>query len=148
MPNCPSFLPAASIWRGTWRSGSPHAGSYAYAISNHAYGYLLSDDVAVQPNATYHLSVWLRGELDAEDGTGDWLLRAYYYDANHTELSYSDADRSDVIPVSWTERGGDFTTPANAAYIKIMLFSFMNSGWVAFDDVGLTGPDVTIRQYY
>ncbi len=51
-------------------------------ISNHAYGYLNSPELAVQPSTTYHVNVWLRGEIDSEESAGKWKLRAYYYPAS------------------------------------------------------------------
>src|SRR5690606_35094760 len=51
----PDF-PATSIWRGTWGTAAPRSGSYAYVISNQAYGYLYTDPIDnVQPNTDYSL---------------------------------------------------------------------------------------------
>jgi len=40
----------------------PHC---AYAVSNHAYGIVESDSLAVQPKPSYDLRAWLRGEIDS-----------------------------------------------------------------------------------
>jgi len=118
------------------------------AISNHVYGYLNSPELAVQPSTTYHVSAWMRGEIDTEESAANWLLRVYYYDASHAALSYVNVAVGSTAPSSWTEQGGDFTTPSNAAYVRIQLYNYMNSGWVAWDDVRLTGPAVTTQYYY
>jgi RHS repeat-associated protein len=79
------------------------------------------------------------------------ILRIYcscYYDANKNALSYTDVDSASSAPAGWTEQSGDFTTPSNAAYMRVQLLNYMNSGWVAWDDLQLTGPQVTISYYY
>ena len=118
------------------------------SLSNHAYGILESDQLAVQPSESYDLRAWLRGEIDVEDSIGRWILRAQFYDANHSYLSYTNVDLGDTVPSSWTEKGGAFTTPANAAYVEVQVHYYMNTGWLAMDDVSLTGPEVTTRKYF
>ncbi len=53
-----------------------------------------------------------------------------------------------TVSASWTEQGGSFTTPANAAFVRLQLYHYQNSGWIAWDDVSLTGPAVTTQYYY
>lgn len=117
-------FPATSIWNGNWGTGAPRSGSRSVVVSNHAYSVIQTDYLAVQPNSTYHLSAWLRGEIDAEESAGNWILRVYYYDANKSALSYTNVDQSSSAPPSfvklsaraqaegsgqgWTEPGGDF----------------------------------------
>jgi hypothetical protein len=40
-----SLFPGASLYRSTTGTAAPHGGSYAYAISNHAHGYLQSNEI-------------------------------------------------------------------------------------------------------
>ena len=77
-----SRFPGTSFLRSTWGTASPHEGSYGYAVSNQAYGYLDSGLITIQPNTQYDLSAWVRGELDGEDSAGQWLIKAYYYDGS------------------------------------------------------------------
>ncbi len=102
----------------------------------------------MQPSTSYHVSAWMRGEIDTEESAANWLLRVYYYDASHTALSYVNVAVGSTAPANWTEQGGDFTTPSNAAFVRIQLYNYQNSGWIAWDDVRLTGAGVVTRQYY
>ena len=69
-----SQYPGTSFYRSTWGTAAPHSGSYAYVISNHVYGSLNSDLINVSPNTTYDAYAWVRGEIDAEDSAGNWIL--------------------------------------------------------------------------
>jgi len=130
-------------------------------------GYLNSPELAAQPGTIYHVSAWVRGEIDAKEIAGKWKLRAYYYDANHTALSYTDPDEGSTISASWSEEGGDFTTPANAAYpstaltsprkrsdaggagVRLQLYHYLNSGRVAWEpalSVRLSGLRVSLSR--
>jgi YD repeat-containing protein len=131
-------FPATSIWRSTWGSGGPRTGSFGYAISNHAYGYLQSNPIAVQPNTQYDLYAWVRGEIDLDDSASRWYIRLNFYNSSGGSLGYTDAASSNASNLTWQYRGGRVTTPANAATVQVALINHLNSGWVAFDDVMLT----------
>jgi hypothetical protein len=73
--NPSSAYPATSFYHSTWGTAAPHSGSYAYVISNHVYGSLNSDLINVSPNSTYDAYACVRGEIDAEDSSGLWLVR-------------------------------------------------------------------------
>ncbi len=45
------------------------------------------------------------------------------------------------------QRSGTVTLPGNATTVRVELFDYMTDGWVALDDVSLTGPTVT-KYYY
>ena len=47
---------------------------------------------------------------------------------------------------NWPQLGGSFTTPSNAAYVKVELRTQMTSGWLTFDDITLQGG--AERVYY
>ncbi|MCP4424035.1 MAG: hypothetical protein GY803_06060, partial [Chloroflexi bacterium] len=143
-----SNWPGTSYSRGTWGTAAPHSGSRAYVISNHAYGILQSDLIPVIPETEYNLSAWVRGKIDPDDSDKYWLIRANFYDVNGVYLSYQDVEYGDGLTIdeTWRHKGGDFTTPANAAQIRIRLFNYMNTGWVAYDDVLLTGGNETVTQ--
>jgi hypothetical protein len=60
--------PGTAFFRNNWGTASPHGGSYAYVINNHAYGYINSSLMpSILPNQQYEVRAWLRGELDTED---------------------------------------------------------------------------------
>jgi hypothetical protein len=42
-----------------------------------------------------------------------------------------------ALTTTWQYSGGRFTTPAGTAKVRINLYSYMTSGWVAFDDLSL-----------
>ena len=99
----------------------------------------ISGLITIQPNTQYDLYAYVRGEIDAEDSAGQWLIRAYYCDSNNNYLSYQDAagGGAGTLTTTWQYQGGRVTTPANAAKLRIQLYNYMNSGWVAYDDVEL-----------
>jgi RHS repeat-associated protein len=135
------YFPGSSLYRSTWGSAAPApgSGSYAYALSNHAYGVLQSDPIAVSANTQYDLYAWVRGELDPDDSTGQWIVRAHFYNSSGTLLSSQDpaAGSPGTLTPTWQQQGGRITTPANTATLRISLYNYMNSGWVAYDDVSL-----------
>ncbi len=101
--------------------------------------------IAVSPSASYDLRAYVRGELDAEDSgpsgaSGNWEIRAYFYDNNGTYISYDTADSGGggSLSTTWQQEGGPVTAPANAATMRIQLHSEMGNGWVAFDDVSVS----------
>jgi hypothetical protein len=131
--------PGTSIWRGTWGTANPHSGSRAEVISNHAYGYLQSDEIAVSANTQYDLYAYVRGELDPEDSGGQWTIRAYFYNSSGGQISYTDAAKgvAGTLNTTWQSKGGRITTPAGTVKLRIRLYNYSNSGWVAYDDVSL-----------
>ncbi len=128
-----------------------HSGSYGYAISNLAYGYLESGNITIRPNHEYDLYAYLRGELDPEDSHGGgWIIRAYYYDSSGTYISYQNAASGGAgsLNTTWRKEGGTVTAPANAASARIRLYNYYNSGWVAWDDVRLLDVTEAETKYY
>jgi hypothetical protein len=137
-----STYPATSYHRSTGYTSSPNSGTYAYALSNHAFGYLQSDFIPVSQTVEYDLYVWMRGEIDPEDSYGRWRVRAYFYDANNNLISgqnYAEVANGGEgsINLTWQLKGGRFTTPVSTAKVRIRLENGRNSGWIAFDDVVL-----------
>ncbi len=134
--NCPG----TSFYRSTWGTAAPKSGAYAYAISNHVSGELRSDPLPVAGGAEYDLYAFVRGEHDPHDSHGGWRLRVNYYDAGGTYISYQDAfiGTVDALTTIWGYKGGRISTPANAASLRIRLYTYQNSGWIAFDDISLT----------
>jgi RHS repeat-associated protein len=82
----------------------------------------------------------VRGKIDPDDSWGYWILRAAFYDASGTYLGYQDAEMGNGSSISetWQKKGGNVTVPANATQMRLQLYNYMNTGWVAFDDVALT----------
>ena len=134
-----SAFPGTSFFRNNWGTATPRNGDYAYAISNHAYGYLQSPLINVGANKQYSLYTFMRGELDPDDSNGNVYVRVWFYNSSGGTISSIDVDSASPgsLTTSWVQKGGPFTTPAGTAKIRILLFSYMNSGWVAFDDVSL-----------
>ena len=64
-------------------------------------------------------------------------MRVIFFDSNNNVISTLDVATCETQFGSWQQYGGRFTTPANTANMKIDLYSYMTSGWVAFDDVSL-----------
>ena len=135
-----SIWPGTSIWRGSLGTSEPSAGSYAFSISNHAYGNVESDPVSVQPNTTYDLSTWARGELDTDDGFAGVEMRVGFYDDGDVLIQglavYTD-DQGTALTESWAQITGRFVTPPNCASVRVQLRSVQSSGWIAYDDVEL-----------
>jgi RHS repeat-associated protein len=150
-------FPGTSFYRGSWAIAAPRSGSYAYAISNLAYG-RVEQSIAVAANTLYDLSAWVRGELDPEGSDQRWLAQVEYYNSSGQLISSQDVlfDYQGSLNTTWQFHAGRFTTPANTATVKLRLHNILNSGWVAFDDVrlsreitrstyGLAGQAVAIR---
>ncbi len=142
--------PGTSLYRGTWGTAASHSGSYAYSLSNHANGWLESEPLPVSPGAGYDVYAWLRGELDADDSHGQWIVRAAFYRADGSFLSYQDAawDWAGALDTAWQQQGGQVTAPAEAATMRVQLWNYMNSGWVAYDDVSVAGATPSTKYYY
>ncbi|MBU1748397.1 MAG: RHS repeat-associated core domain-containing protein, partial [Chloroflexi bacterium] len=93
----------------------------------------------------------MRGELDPEDSHhGGWIVRALFYNSSSVYLSYQNAAASAAgsLNTTWQNRGGRVTAPATAATMRITLWNYMSSGWVAFDDVTLPVQVSTTSYYY
>ncbi len=144
-------FPGSSLWRSTWGTATPYQGKYAYAISDHAYGYLLSDPISVSSNVNYSLSVFVRGKQDADDsriGGWTWGIKAFFYDASGKNIGskYVTGGNPNALPSSWTQRSGAFTTPGNTTTVRILLIGYLATGWVGYDDVSLqengAGPNL------
>jgi hypothetical protein len=52
-------------------------------------------------------------------------------------IRYADSGAAGTLTTNWENQGGRLTTPANAAKMRILLYDYMNSGWVAYDDISL-----------
>jgi hypothetical protein len=140
MERAGNAFPATSFWRGSWGTAAPHGGDFAYVISNHAYGRLLSDRIEVIPNAEYELSVWVRGAVDPDDSANGLLVRAFFYDGDGRYVGYRNAfhDPSGTFPTSeWQRVAGRITGPPEAATARVVLYNYHSCGWIAFDDVEL-----------
>ncbi|MCP4421612.1 MAG: LamG domain-containing protein, partial [Chloroflexi bacterium] len=137
-----SAFPGTSFWRDTWgtSNGRTETGATAYVISNHAYGILQTDNLPVTANAEYNLYAWVRGEIDDDESFSQWYLRVVFYDSANNNIGYKDADLGygDSINTIWQYRGGRVTAPAGAVTAKVFLINYLNSGWVAFDQVLFT----------
>ena len=59
-----------------------------------------------------------------------------------------DVNSGETLPTAWEHKGGRFTTTANTAKVSIRLYSYMTSGWAAYDDVSLAAQEVVTRYYY
>ena len=100
------------------------------------------------PGATYTLSAWVRGELNAQASGYAWALRLLAYNRQGAFISsYTVASGGGgSLTTAWQQRSGTVTLPGNATTVRVELFDYMTDGWVALDDVSLTGPTVT--KYY
>jgi RHS repeat-associated protein len=138
------YFPGTAFWRSIWSTAAPQRGSYAYAISNQAYGHLESSLFPVAGGTQYDLAAWVRGEMDPHDSAGAWLIRVVYYDANGAALSGADASKDVLyghegsLSISWQEKRGSFTTPAAARQARVRLYYYNATGWVAYDDIAVT----------
>ncbi len=81
----------------------------------------------------------MRGENDADDSGGYWLIRAYFYTSGGASIGYIDAATGGggTINTTWAQKGNRITSPSTAAKMQIQLYFYMASGWVAYDDVSL-----------
>ena len=139
-------FPATHVRRTYYspEGGRVHSGDtqhYGYGISNHAYGYLTSDPVAVTAGQDYDLHAWLRGQIDGEDALYGWIVRANFYNSSGGYVGYADGEYSysaSSVSTTWQQKGGTVTAPAGAVNAKTQLFAFNIVGWVTFDDITLT----------
>jgi hypothetical protein len=91
----------------------------------------------------------VRGELNAQASGYAWVLRLLAYDRQGALISsYTVASGGGgSLTTAWQQRSGTVTLPGNATTVRAELFDYMTDGWVAVDDVSLTGPRVT-KYYY
>ncbi len=131
---------ATSFWRGTWGIGEERSGSYAYAITNIAYGNARSGTVNVTGGSQYDVYGWVRGLVDAESSLGNnWIIRVLWFDSQDNYLSYTNAKNGpgSDLTTTWQQKGGRVTAPQNAAKAAIDLYMYNATGWVAYDDISV-----------
>jgi hypothetical protein len=139
-------FPGTSFWRSPL-GPTRRSGSYGYMISNLAYGHLASVYIDLDPDTapqTYDLHVWVKGELDPGESLSGLLFRAYFYDAAKAYISnqtvYQDTTGGNLTE-NWQRVGGQVTSPVGTRYVRIRLYNYLGSGWIAFDDVELVNPN-------
>jgi len=139
-----SLFPATAFYRNWFDApaGRTHTGDsdgqhYGYSISNHGYGYLFSDAIAVSANTQYDLYVYLRGQLDSDDSFSGWYIESYFYNSSGSYIGVQVVDSGFALGTNWSQEGGRFTTPAGTASTRILLLNYFTTGWLAFDDVSL-----------
>ncbi|HQN44890.1 MAG TPA: hypothetical protein PLA25_12200, partial [Anaerolineaceae bacterium] len=64
-------------------------------------------------STSYTVYAYLRGELDAHDSNGSWIMRVKYYTSSGTFLSQTDVSTGTSLTTTWTQKGGTITTPVN-----------------------------------
>ena len=130
-------FPGTAFYRGSSGIAAPRSGSYAYSISNLAYGTLESPDITVSASTSYTVYAYLRGELDAHDSNGSWIMRVKYYTSSGTFLSQTDVSTGTSLTTTWTQKSGTITTPANTARMRVQFINQTNAGWLAVDDLAV-----------
>jgi hypothetical protein len=144
-------FPASSQFRYTWGTANQHTGEYALALSNQAYAYPTTNFIAAGSGA-HTISAWVRGEMN-ESSLGGWIIRALYYDSNKQALSpawenaRSCTGSASCLSTTWTEKSGTVTAPTGTAFIKIQIYFYMASGWIAYDDLSLDGAPLTVATH-
>lgn len=134
-------FPAGTAWRG---AGTGYQGQYAYTLSNEAYGTVTSGSIAVGANQLLELKSWIRGEMNSQAGFGNGGLRACFYNSQGGSLGCQSPDAwssGSYNNTTWAQQGGQFTTPANTASMKVVLEAGRINGWLAFDDLTLRRRD-------
>jgi hypothetical protein len=116
---------------GDGRSG------FGYSISNQAYGWIISNHIAVGAGVQYDLYTWARGAIDPDDSLSGGLVRAQFYDSGGASIGYQDAVSiaPGSLTTTWQRAGGRVTAPAGAVTARIVLYLYQASGWIAYDDV-------------
>jgi hypothetical protein len=139
-------FPATSFFRWTSGSASPHSGSRALAVSNQAYAYPITTGLDLSPG-NHTISAWIRGEMN-DSSFGGWVVRALYYDASGTQLSWQNAAHcsglASCLSTTWQQKSGTVTVPSNAASVKIQIYFYGASGWIAYDDVAVDGTVLSL----
>ena len=130
-------FPGTAFYRGSSGIAAPRSGSYAYSISNLAYGTLESPDITVSASTSYTVYAYLRGELDAHDSNGSWIMRVKYYTSSGTFLSQTDVSTGTSLTTTWTQKSGTITTPVNTARMRVQFINQTNAGWLAVDDLSV-----------
>ncbi|MDJ0841916.1 MAG: thrombospondin type 3 repeat-containing protein [Acidobacteriota bacterium] len=131
-------FPASSAYRSTWGTASPHSGSRALALSNHAYARPKTETFCASPG-TYEVSAWVRGEMTESSDRG-WMVRVRFYDSNDNQVGLANAitctsGSSSCLTTTWTKKTGTVVAPAGTDYMEVQLFLYMAGGWVAYDDI-------------
>ncbi|MBA3532810.1 MAG: RHS repeat-associated core domain-containing protein, partial [Ardenticatenales bacterium] len=142
---------ATNVRRYGSGNGQPQSGSFSYVISNQAYGSVLSDPIAAEPQKVYDVHAWLRGQQDTQTGSGGyWIVRARFYDVSDVYLGYTNAQigQPGTLSTSWQQKGGSISTPAGTASVRLEVFNILTNGWVAMDDVTLNLRQASTKYYY
>ncbi|NOY55274.1 MAG: RHS repeat-associated core domain-containing protein [Actinobacteria bacterium] len=140
------FRDAATQLSPTGRSGS-----YGWAISNLAYGWESAEPVPVIAGASYEVGGWVRGEIDAAESFGAWIVRASFLDAGGEVTGHVDVARGDPGSLSdrWERVGDQVTIPDGVVSVRVELFNYLNGGWVAFDDTTVSAvSDASVSTTY
>lgn len=137
--NKDSNYPATTILRHNraWQTGAGRTG-YGYAITNQAYGSLMSNWIEIDPNNSYEMTFSVRGEMAADASRGTMSARVFYYDEQGAaRLTHYDRLHQNIQSNSWQTLKLAMNPPADATYARVQLIGYQFSGWVAFDNVSL-----------
>ncbi|MFN8443550.1 MAG: hypothetical protein U0175_22420 [Caldilineaceae bacterium] len=91
------------------------------AISNRITTPVTTTSLPVSTTTSYSLTAWLRGENDPESGERAWEVRAAYYNSAGAFISEQAVAAEVLAPSTWTQKGGNFTTPNNASTVRVHL---------------------------
>jgi hypothetical protein len=134
--------PGSMVNRNTWGIAEPRTGTYAYAMSNLAFGRWASPNIQVESGEEYTLSAWVRGVQDTDEDMHGAMIKVLFKNASGVALSSVNTSTFfGTLPSDWTQVSGGFTTPSDCTQIEIRLIFMMGSGWVAFDDVSVVPID-------
>ena len=141
-------FPATSYWRLAEEPPRRIPAALRLRSATLPIGNLDSDIIAVSPNTQYNLTTFAQGGIDSTVSNCGWILRAVFLDQNNNTISYTNVIFSQSITTTYQSYGGQITTPANAVGVRIQLFSFLTTGWIAFDDVSLVEVNTNTSYYY
>ena len=149
--------PGTSFARSNWGTAFAHGGNIATALSNQAHSYLISAAPigGLTSQVEYRLSAHVQGKIDPQDSYGGWALRAYFCKADVPECYVTETNgikpnylgwqniavQMESTPPEGATLSGLLTLPTGSNALRIGLYNYMTSGWVAFDDVTLTRTD-------
>ena len=112
-------------------------------MSNEAQARLSSSPLPVVPGREYRLDADVQGDFPSNLSHGRGQVAIHFYNAdkqklNHEHLVWHSDD--------WTTFAHDFTPPANAATMKLILETTRVNGWLTFADLRLThySPPVNV----
>ncbi|MCI0397132.1 MAG: hypothetical protein L0322_19625, partial [Chloroflexi bacterium] len=134
-------FPATSIWRGNSGPAVPaHRGSYSMVLSNLGHTELTSPFINLN-GSSQTLQVWLRGEVDGANSAGQLIVTMDYYNSANGYI------RSALMPwtattynnLTWQQITVSDNAPIGAVKVKVRIGNTFNNGWMAFDDVTLSG---------